>query len=157
MAAVRCHDMSTFIRNAESGMSWTMTLTYKGPNENNLSGHSDKWWSMSGTGTGRVSINFGASHSIGRSTPVIKTYTEAMKVLNEKLGKGYRFTPPPSPPGKPMAGLAAPFCNIVKLLFKGNGAPVDALDVSGHVITRIPLDSAKDLVKQYPSLAQDFA
>ena len=161
MTTVRCHDIGTLIRSAEFGKKWTLTLIYKGPNEKNLSGHSNKWWSMSGTGTGRVEINFGAAHSMGRSTPVTKTYSEAMKVLNEKLFKGYTFfTPTPVTTAshmKPLAGMGAPFCNIVKLLFSDNGTPVDALDESGRVVVRIPLDTARSLAKQYPDLAQACA
>lgn len=86
----------TSIREVQSAENdkdlWSLRLTYCGPNERNLSGRSDKWWTLEKRSDGLVEINFGATGAAGRAEPVVKSVAEGVKTLREKLAKGYTFS-----------------------------------------------------------------
>ena len=152
-----CYDLRT-------SSSWTVKVHYKGPNEDNLSGWSTKWWSMCGVDVSTVEINsgwatqpvLGKTGSIGRATPCRASFSQGMKVLQEKLAKGYQFA---SRPKSGLVWLPSPFCDIHGFSFTGknpdgtarsdpNGS-ISAVDKDGVVLMRLEVQTARDLCEKY--------
>lgn len=151
-----CYSLSDCYDQRDSSSGWTVRVHYKGPNEDNLSGVSSKWWSMCGGDPSRVEINFGKTGSIGRSEPCRSTFSQGMKVLQEKLAKGYQFK---TRPKSGLVGLPSPFCDIHGFAFTGTNpdgtarsdpkGSISAVDKDGVVLMRLEVQTARDLCEKY--------
>ena len=71
---------------------WTHRLVFKGWDAKRQR-HSDKWWTISGDGSGSVAVNFGRAGSNGRNNPFRYSLQEGLKRLNDKRAKGYDVAP----------------------------------------------------------------
>lgn len=146
--------------------SWAARLVYRGPNENNKSGTSAKWWRVV-CRNGRAEINFGKLGSAGRSSPLIKSASEALEVLRAKVREGYVFDPTFrvsdafiaamevkgwGAPKAPLAHLGAPFDRIVYVRH-GLDAKSYAFDANEEIVCVIPRSEAETLLRQYPDLS----
>jgi len=143
-----CDSISAIYEARRYGKPWTAFLEFRGANENVARGYSDKWWEMTAS-DGSAEINFGAAGSAGRSTPVYKSFEEGIKVLNEKLAKGYRFKR--NVKLSPLAYMPAPFCDIVRIEMNGLKS-ANALNACGRLVASLPLSTARDLCSKHPEL-----
>lgn len=138
------------------GGTWAVRLVYRGPNENNKSGTSDKWWQVI-CRDDIAEINFGKAGSTGRSSPVTKSRSEAIKALRQKVCEGYQFDRSFKPEGgeapkAPLAHLGDPFDRIVRVRH-GLDAKSYAFDAQGGTVCVIPRSEAEALLRQYPDLS----
>lgn len=67
---------------------WKVLLEFRGHNKRN-GGWSEKWWSISGDGSGHVEVNHGKIGSNGRSSPFVFDVTKGFDTLDKKLRDGY--------------------------------------------------------------------
>ena len=67
---------------------WKVLLEFRGQNKRN-GGWSEKWWSLSGTGSGTVDVNHGKIGSSGRSSPFVFDLQKGWDTLHKKLKDGY--------------------------------------------------------------------
>jgi|TARA_R110000824_G_scaffold54351_30_gene150003 hypothetical protein len=67
---------------------WKVLLEFRGQNKRN-GGWSEKWWSLSGNGTGTVEVNHGKIGSNGRSSPFVFDLQKGLDTLHKKLNDGY--------------------------------------------------------------------
>jgi len=74
---------------AHDGQPWKAHLRFKGPNPKNKGGYSFKFWEITGTGLGPVTVRFGKIGSKGRSQKV--DYHTALERLYKKYNEGYEF------------------------------------------------------------------
>lgn len=138
------------------GGTWAVRLVYRGPNENNKSGTSDKWWQAL-CRNDIAEINFGKAGSTGRSSPIIKSGSEAIATLRQKVREGYQFDRSFKPEGgeapkAPLAHLGAPFDRIVRVRH-GLDAKSYAFDAQGGTVCALPRSEAEALLRQYPDLS----
>jgi hypothetical protein len=144
-----CDSISAVNEAIRYGTPWTAFLEYRGPNDKVACGFSDKWWEITGTSDGRVEINYGASGSAGLSSPIMKWPDEGVKVLHQKLAKGYRFKR--AVRLSPLAHMPPPFCDIVRIEMGGLKS-ANALNTVGRLVAQLPLSTARDLCDRYPEL-----
>lgn len=143
-----CDSISAIYEARRYGKPWTAFLEFKGRNDKVARGYSDKWWEITGE-NGGVTINFGATGSAGRAMPAYKSFEEGVKVLAEKLGKGYRFKR--SVKLSPLSYMPAPFCDIVRIELSGIKS-ANALNAGGRLVAQLPLSTARDLCAKHPEL-----
>jgi predicted DNA-binding WGR domain protein len=118
------------------GRPWTVRVEYCGYNRENQSRHSDKWWEISGNGSGAVRCNFGATGSPGRREPLTYMMGEALEKLGEKRAKGYRYTPSTEtsvPHPQSVSDLPEPYRSIKRIIALG-GDLFRALDGFGNTV-----------------------
>lgn len=143
-----CDSISAIHEARRYGKPWTAFLEFNGRNDKVARGYSDKWWEITGE-NGGVTINFGATGSAGRAVPVYKCFEEGVKVLAEKLGKGYRFKR--SVKLSPLSYMPSPFCDIVRIELSGIKS-ANALNAGGRLVAQLPLSTARDLCAKHPEL-----
>lgn len=71
------------------GKDWCVRLVYVGPNPENASGRSEKFWQAFGRGTGVVEVRWGRLGANGQSQD--KNWHDALTRAEEKLRKGYAY------------------------------------------------------------------
>jgi hypothetical protein len=67
---------------------WKVRLEYRGQSKR-TGGWSEKWWSLSGNGSGSVEVNHGKIGSNGRSNPFVFDLTKGIETMHKKLDDGY--------------------------------------------------------------------
>lgn len=118
------------------GRPWTVRVVYCGFNRENQSRHSDKWWEISGSGSGVVKCNYGASGSYGRAVPLTYMMGEALEKLGEKRAKGYAYTlgtETTVPRPQSVSDLPEPYRSIKRIVTLGDGL-FRALDALGNTV-----------------------
>lgn len=86
---LRC-DVSTARLRAARGERWEVYVEFHGADSANVSGRSDKFYSATATGLGPVKLAWGKVGAEGQSSTA--TLEEALRKINEKLAKGYKYT-----------------------------------------------------------------
>lgn len=133
---------------------WTVRVEYHGANYNQ-SRHSDKWWEISGNGSGAVRCNFGATGSRGRSTPLTYMMGEALEKLGEKQAKGYRYaygTETDMPHPQSVSDLPEPYRSIKRIVALGDGL-FRALDNFGNTVMDIDREGREAITALNPWIA----
>ena len=118
------------------GRPWTVRVEYHGANYENQSCRSDKWWEISGNGSGAVRCNFGTTGSRGRREPLTYMMGEALEKLGEKRAKGYAYasgTETSVPRPQSMSDLPEPYRSIKRIIALG-GDLFRALDGFGNTV-----------------------
>lgn len=150
--------MSTFVtadvacRMEREGRPWTIRVEYHGANYNNASCRSDKWWELSGNGSGAVRCNFGATGSRGRSTPLTYMVGEALEKLGEKRAKGYAYaqgTETTMPHPQSISDLPEPYRSIKRIIALGDGL-FRALDNFGNTVMDMDREGKEQLAAFNP-------
>ena len=134
---------------------WTVRVEYSGYNRENQSRHSDKWWEISGNGSGAVRCNFGATGSRGRSTPLTYMMGEALEKLSEKQAKGYRYaygTETDMPHPQSVSDLPEPYRSIKRIVALGDGL-FRALDGLGNTVMDIDREGREAITALNPWIA----
>ena len=134
------------------GRPWTVRVEYHGANYENQSCRSDKWWELSGSGTGAVRCNYGATGSRGRSTPLTYMVGEALEKLGEKCAKGYRYTPSTEtsiPNPQSVSDLPEPYRSIKRIVALGDGL-FRALDGFGNMVMDMDREGKEQLTTFNP-------
>ena len=134
---------------------WTVRVEYSGYNRENQSRHSDKWWEISGNGSGAVRCNFGATGSRGRSTPLTYMMGEALEKLGEKQAKGYRYaygTETDMPHPQSVSDLPEPYRSIKRIVALGDGL-FRALDGLGNTVMDIDREGREAITALNPWIA----
>lgn len=134
---------------------WTVRVEYSGYNRENQSRHSDKWWEISGNGSGAVRCNFGATGSRGRSTPLTYMMGEALEKLSEKQAKGYRYaygTETDMPHPQSVSDLPEPYRSIKRIVALGDGL-FRALDNFGNTVMDIDREGREAITALNPWIA----
>lgn len=153
--------MPTFVtadiarRMEREGRPWTVRVEYSGYNRENQSRHSDKWWEISGNGSGAVRCNFGATGSRGRSTPLTYMMGEALEKLGEKQAKGYRYaygTETDMPHPQSVSDLPEPYRSIKRIVALGDGL-FRALDGLGNTVMDIDREGREAITALNPWIA----
>jgi len=137
---------------------WTHRLVFKGWDAKRAR-HSDKWWTISGDGSGSVAVNFGRAGSNGRTNPFRYSLREGLKRLNDKRSKGYDVAPGHTafrevPAERPLEG---PYAAIRRIAFRKKPAGslqrdsdgvlmYEAQDAEGVCITALTPKSAARLL-----------
>jgi hypothetical protein len=137
------------------GRPWTVRVEYDGYNRENQSRHSDKWWELSGNGSGAVKCNFGASGSRGRATPLTYMLGEALEKLGEKRAKGYAYTygtETDMPRPQSVADLPEPYRSIKRIIALGDGL-FRALDNFGNTVMEMDREGQEALTALNPWIA----
>jgi hypothetical protein len=67
---------------------YQVRLEYRGRNKR-TGGWSEKWWSLSGDGSGNVEVNHGKIGSSGRSSPFVFDVTKGFDTMMKKIKDGY--------------------------------------------------------------------
>lgn len=138
----------------KGGQPFRVQLRYRGPNPNNKSGWSDKWWSLSydGTPKGQIRCNHGKTGSTGRSKPIEYTMPKAVEKCREKLGEGYDYTPrtstkmptPSRAASTPKVVLTGPYAEI-RLLRQVSTDHFRAFDGKGAFLLDLDGDGAEQV------------
>lgn len=82
----------SILTSAPTSEEWRLYLTYRGGNDNNLSGWSEKFWEIShAAGSHEATVRWGkiGSHGQMMTCPLHK----GLKTAQEKVSKGYRESP----------------------------------------------------------------
>lgn len=139
-------------RMEREGRPWTVRVEYHGANYENQSCRSDKWWEISGNGSGAVKCNFGATGSRGRSIPLTYRVGEALEKLGEKRHKGYKYaygTETDMPRPQVMADLPEPYRSINRIIALG-GDLFRALDKFGNTVMDMDKEGKEQLTAFNP-------
>lgn len=140
------------------GEPWVLRLEYHGANYNNQSCRSDKWWEISGNGSGVVKCNFGATGSRGRPFPLQYTMGRALLKVREKLSKGYGYAPgtddtdvvqQPQDRPQTMADLPEPYRSIKRIVAL-EGDLFRALDRLGNTVMDLDREGKDQLTAFNP-------
>lgn len=84
--------LHSILTSAPTSDEWRLYLTYRGGNDDNLSGWSEKFWEIShAAGSNEATVRWGKIGSYGQSMtcPLHK----GLKTAQEKVSKGYREAP----------------------------------------------------------------
>lgn len=132
--------------------SWRLYLAYRGDNENNVSGWSDKFWELAHTaGENTVTIRWGKIGSYGQTMAC--NLTQGLGKAADKLKKGYREDKNRSnwqEVATPTPVAAAPSPSIADALlakFKDQGFPYNSISrVVDNGFEVVCLDDEGDMV-----------
>lgn len=150
--------MPTFVtadiarRMEREGRPWTVRVEYHGANYNNASCRSDKWWEISGNGSGAVRCNYGKTGSRGLGTPLTYMMGEALEKLGEKRAKGYKYAPGTEtdmPRPQVVADLPEPYRSIKRIVALG-GDLFRALDNFGNTVMDLDREGKEQLAAFNP-------
>lgn len=142
----------------KAAQPWTHRLVFTGWDAKKQR-HSDKWWTLSGDGSGSITVNFGRAGSDGRNNPFRYSFGEGLRRLNDKRVKGYDVAPGHTdfrekPADRPLEG---PYASIRRISFRKtpSGLPqknsegifvFEAQDNEGVCITALTPKSASRLL-----------
>jgi len=133
------------------GRPWRVRVEYRGPNSENQSNRSDKWWEICGHGTSVVAANFGAMGSKGRAEPLHYRVGEALLKLSEKQSRGYTYAQGTlsTAPTARFSDLPFPYRGIRKVVEVEEGVYA-ALGPDGGVIMHLDKEGAAELCQMNP-------
>lgn len=143
------------IQMERQGRPWTVRVEYHGANYENQSCRSDKWWELSGNGSGAVRCNFGAMGSRGRAVPLTYMWGEASLKLHEKCSKGYKYaagTETSMPHPQSVSDLPEPYRSIKSIIALGDGL-FRALDGGGNTVMDMDKEGREALTAFNPWIA----
>jgi predicted DNA-binding WGR domain protein len=134
-------------------------LEYRGYNEKNKNGYSEKWWELTYAGSrgGDVHCNWGKMGTCGRSNPVSYDIIKAYKKAGEKENKGYTHA---AGTATNMSQLAEPDklqempfpYNTIRQIQRSATDQYDALDENGSFVMVLLPTVAQDLLNMSPLL-----
>ena len=141
---------------------WEIRLEFVGWNAGNVSGHSEKFWSIEAiNGTDReVLVRWGKIGSDGQCQR--KPYNEALDKLTSKLSDGYKAVTPVKdlggspapkvqPPVQPEVALPEPYCRISTIVL-GKGDTFVALDKDNLLVLNLSRTGVLKLFGLSPKL-----
>ncbi len=133
---------------------WRVRLEYRGANPRSGS-YSEKWWDVTGDGSGVVEVNHGKIGSRGRAKPFVFDLQKGMDTMHKKIDKGYMCaagaaTELPSVESHTThAELPGIYRDIRRLVENVAGSYV-ALDGDGSEVCRLTPEGAKKLINLSP-------
>jgi len=129
---------------------WRVRLEFRGQNKRN-GGWSEKWWSLSGNGTGTVEVNHGKIGSSGRSSPFVFDLQKGLDTLHKKLKDGYEAATgsmteiPPLDNDSSHTDLPGIYRDV-RFISKGGVRVYIAHNEQGDEVCRLTHEGAKKLV-----------
>lgn len=146
--------LHSILASAPTSEEWRLYLTYRGGNDDNLSGWSEKFWEIShAAGSHETTVRWGKIGSYGQSMtcPVSK----GLKTAQEKVSKGYKESPTrckhQSMNTVSKATIVAkaqskgfPYDQTVSAVSANNG--ISLLDAEGDVIVTLTADGVKQFL-----------
>jgi predicted DNA-binding WGR domain protein len=134
---------------------WKVRLEYRGNNKR-TGAYSEKWWSVSGDGSGSVEVNHGKIGSRGRSNPFVFDLGKGLTTMEKKISDGYEsatgaYTEMPAvTPATTHAELPGIYRDVRRIVPGAADGSYIALDSEGSEVCRLTETGARKMISISP-------
>ena len=134
---------------------WRVRLEYRGSSKR-TGAYSEKWWSVSGDGSGTVEVNHGKIGSRGRANPFHFDLEKGLTTMEKKLSDGYECAagaatnPPLVTPKTTHAELPGIYRDVRRIVPGSADGSYIAMDGEGAEICRLTSAGARKMLSLSP-------
>lgn len=134
---------------------WKVRLEFRGSNRR-TGAYSEKWWSVSGDGSGSVEVNHGKIGSRGRANPFVFNIEKGLDTMDKKLREGYECAAgaatdvPLVTPTTTHAELPGIYRDVRRIVPGATAGTYIALDDGGTEVCRLTEDGARKMITLSP-------
>jgi predicted DNA-binding WGR domain protein len=134
---------------------WKVRLEYRGTSKR-TGAYSEKWWSVSGDGSGSVEVNHGKIGSRGRSNPFVFDLGKGLTTMEKKINDGYECAagaaenPPVVTPTTTHAELPGIYRDVRRIVPAAADGSYIAMAGDGSEICRLTTAGARKMLSLSP-------